>query len=320
MPLRLTFPTHVLLHPQKRAAAFGRFHAHRRSRAAGGFDFPTQLVGTTPDGNVTVYYDPSLGQQGADLAQQILARAGQTYANCQAYFNVPGQPVNVIIAAVNGVTDGSGGAYHYGCDFTSGGDLYEDAAFGDPDRTNGLVVAELTESFMGAQNQGWDCGASNGEALSRLLAELESGGPGGSLSDFATGPAWDQSGRPDYIDATEPTDQNPVSTGCGMVYLYWMISQGYSAAQITQAGCPDGTLASNYQALAGGGNAWGDFSAAVNGLTGAITSDNPWGPIAQQARRPSNGQVYIDPKARTVTVPAGWRLVHAAKAGGCGCG
>jgi hypothetical protein len=280
MSLRITLPTHVLAHPQKRAAAFGRFYAHRRSRAAAGrFDFPTQLVGTTPDGNVTVYYDPSLGQPGADLAQQIFARAAQTYADCQAFFNVPGQPVNVIIAAVNDATDGSGGAYHYGCNFNPGGDLYEDAAFGNPDRTNGLVVAELTESFMGAQNKGWDCGASNGEALSRFLAELLSGGPDGSLADFATGPSWDQSGRPNYIDATDPTDQNPISTGCGIVYLYWMLSKGYTAAQITQAGCPDGTLASNYQALTGVANAWAAFSAAVNALTTGIKSDDPWGAI-----------------------------------------
>lgn len=278
MAARLLFPTHVHVHPHRRAVAIGRFYAQRRARAAGPFDYPTQLAGTTPDGNVTVYYDPSLGQPGADLAREVLARAPQTYADTQAFFNVPGQPVNVILAALNGATDGSGGAYHYGCNFNPGGDLYEDVAFGNPDRTLGLVVAELTESFMGAQNAGWDCGGSNGEALSRFLAELLSGGPDGALADYATGPAWDQAGRPDYIDATEPTDQNAVSTGCGVVYLYWMLSRGFSAAQITQAGCPDGTLASNYRALTGGSDAWGDFSAAVNGLTGGITSDNPWGP------------------------------------------
>src|ERR1700674_793464 len=154
MSLRLTLPTHIRLNPHEQAAAFGRYHANRRRRAAepkaAAFDFPTQLVGTTPDGNVTVYYDPSLGQPGADLADQLFARVATTYSDCQAFFNVPGQPVNVIIAAVNGPTDGSGGAYHYGCNFNPGNDLYCDAAFGNPDLTNGLVVAELTECFMGA--------------------------------------------------------------------------------------------------------------------------------------------------------------------------
>jgi hypothetical protein len=266
----------------RRAAAFGRHHADLRRRAAsatpGGFDFPTRFVGATPDGNTTVYNDPGLGQPGADLAQQILGRAVDTYNQCQAFFGIPGQHVNVIIAAVNGVTDGSGGAYHYGCDFNTGADLYCDAALGNAELTNGLVVAELTESFMGTQGRGWNCGGSNGEALSRFLAELLSGGAGGALAAYATGPRWYQDGRPNWIDATEPTDQNVDSTGCGIVYLYWMMSLGFTAAQITQAGCPDGTLASNYTAVAGTGkNAWTDFSAAVSALPSGVPSDNPWG-------------------------------------------
>jgi hypothetical protein len=154
---------------------------------------------------------------------------------------------------------------------------YCDAAFGNATMTNGLVVAELTESFMGAQNKGWDCGGSNGEALSRFLAELESGGPAGALAGFATGPDWDRAGRPNWIDATEPTDQDSVSTGCGVVYLYWMMSQGHTPAQIAQAGCPDGSLASNYQALTGRTSAWNDFLAAVNRLPHGVDSDDPWG-------------------------------------------
>jgi len=316
MSLRFTLPTHVLSNPSKHALAFNRHHANRRLRAAsgaaGGFDFPTQLVGTTPDGRTTVYFDPSLGQPGADLAQGMLARASDTYSRCQLFFGVSGQPVNIIIAAVNGATDGSGGAYHYGCSFGQGGDLYCDAAFGDPDLTNGLVVAELTESFMGAQNRGWDCGASNGEALSRYLAELLSGGASGALSAYATGPAWDQDGRPNWIDATEPTDRNPDSTGCGLVYLYWMTSRGFTAAQITQAGCPDGTLASNYAALTGGSaTAWPDFSSAVSALPAGVTSDDPWSASAGLtiARGQELGHVVIDPQAKTVVIPPGWRTL-----------
>jgi hypothetical protein len=52
-----------------------------------------------------------------------------------------------------GGNDGSGGAYHYGCDFTSGGVLYVDATFAnttvDPlELEIGLYVAELSESFL----------------------------------------------------------------------------------------------------------------------------------------------------------------------------
>src|SRR5262249_12055969 len=148
MALRLTLPTHVLTNAHKQAQALGRYHARRRARAAaGGFDFPTQLVGTTADGNVPGYYDPPPGQPGADLAGQILDLAPNTFASCQTFFNITGQPINVIIAPLSGMNDGSGGAYHHGCNFNPGGDLYEDAALGNPQRTNGLVVAELTESF-----------------------------------------------------------------------------------------------------------------------------------------------------------------------------
>lgn len=278
MAVRLTLPSHFSKEPHARARAFAHVHSRRRHKPAHKFDFPTELVGTTAGGMVTLYYDPHLGSPGLDLANQVFAMVRQTYANCQTYFGIDGQPVNVIIAAVNHATDGSGGAYHAGCGFNPGGDLYCDAAFGNAAMTNGLVVAELTESFMGAQNKGWDCGGSNGEALSRLLAELESGGPAGALAGYATGPDWDRAGRPNWIDATEPTDQDAVSTGCGVLYLYWMMSKGYTAAQITQAACPDGSLASNYQALTGRANAWADFIAAIQALPHGVDSDNPWPP------------------------------------------
>jgi hypothetical protein len=279
MAHRVMLTQQLLSDPHQRAGFYVSARKSRQAIAAaglGGFDYPTQLTGTTQDGNVTVYYDPSLGQDGSDLAQQFLQGAAQAYGDTQAFFAVPGSPVNVIIAALNGSTDGLGGAYHYGCNFNPGGDLYCDAAFGVPDVTTGLFVAELTESFMGAQAVGWDCGGSNGEALSRYLAETETGGANGALAPYASGPSWDQAGRPDWIDATEPTDTNIVSTGCGVVYLYWMQSQGFSAAQITQAGCPDGTLASNYASLTGSNTAWNDFIMAVNGLANGVQSDNPW--------------------------------------------
>ena len=172
MTIRLTLPTHYHTEPHARARAFAHVQSKRRHKPpAHKFDFPTEQVGATAD--VTLYYDPQLGNPGADLAQQIKPTVEQTYVNCRNYFGIDGKAVNVIIAPVNNQTDGTGGAYHYGCSFNPGGDLYIDAAFGNPLMTTGLIVAELTESFMGAQNKGWDCGGSNGEALSRFLAELE---------------------------------------------------------------------------------------------------------------------------------------------------
>jgi hypothetical protein len=314
MSLNMTMPTGRLVDHQKRAHAYASYQAQLREKAvkaaAAAFDFPTRTVGATPDGSVSVYYDPRLGQPGVTLAQQVLSAVGGGYTRCQSFFNVEGQPVRVIIAALNGETDGSGGAYHYGCDFKSGGDIYCDAAFGDPALTIGLFVAELAECFMGLQNRGWNCGASNGEALSRFLAEQASDGCADVMAAYESALQWDAAGRPDWIDATEPTDQDLVSVGCGVVYLYWMLSKGYTAAQIAQAGCPDGTLSSNYTALTGRASAWNSFQTALAALNAPIRSDNPWrNALALQPAAPvalAGGQIVIDTAARTVTLPAGW--------------
>lgn len=241
------------------------------------FDYPATQVGTTPDGLVTVWYDPSLGAAGGIMAQSVLSAAPKAYADCKTWFALPGSPVNLLIVPLSGSGDGTGGAYHYGCDFITGGDLYIDYARNNLAMEIGLFVAELTECFMGAQGRGWDCGGSNGEALSRALAELSSGGPGGALRAFATAPAWSRAGEPDWVDATENTDQDSVATGCGMAYISWMMSQGYSAAQITQAA--GSTLATNYQGLTGRTTAWVDFTAALKGKS--IVDDDPFGGIAK---------------------------------------
>src|ERR1700675_967890 len=158
----------------------------------GQFDYPTVEQGVSLDGFTTVYIDPSLGQPGADLAAALLADAPTLNADCSAWFGIPMQKVNLIIAPLSGGNQGDGGAYHYGCDFAVGGDLYIDAAFANAPMDIGLYIAELTECFMGAAGKGWNCGGSGGEALSRFLAEAESGGANGALAGYSTGPSWDQ--------------------------------------------------------------------------------------------------------------------------------
>lgn len=238
-----------------------------------GFDYPATQVGVA--GNVTVFYDAALGAPGLALAKQLLGAVTKPYNDMQNWFGISGGAVSVVIVPLSGNNDGSGGAYHYGCDFTSGNVLYLDATFaGSTNSLNlevGLYVAELSECFMGPQSGGWNCGYSNGEGLSRFCAEQEN--PAGTLSAFVTGPAWAQAGYPDWISKTEPTDQDSLSTGCAIVYIYWMRSLGYGAPQIVRAA--GATLAANYQALTGKTTAYQDLLAAVRGLT--ITSDNPFG-------------------------------------------
>lgn len=245
----------------------------RLAAARSGFDYPVTQVGAT--GNVTIYYDPILGAQGLDLARQMLTAVRGPYDGMQSFFGIAGGAVSVVIAPLDGETDGSGGAYHYGCDFTTGGVLYLDATITSAtvkslDLEVGLYVAELSEAFMGQQVRGWNCGYSNGEALSRFLAEHET--PPGTMDAFATGPAWDQASRPDWIDQTEPTDQDSISTGCGVVFLYWMRSLGFAASQVVQAG--GATLSTNYRALTGKDTAYQDLLTALSDVT--IRSDNPF--------------------------------------------
>jgi len=254
-------------------------------------DYPATQVGVV--GNITVSYDPALGAPGLALAQQMLNVVAGPYNDMQTFFGIAGSAVTVIIAPLSGNNDGSGGAYHYGCTFTAGGVLYLDATFAsktvNPLQLEiGLYVAELSEAFMGTQNRGWGCGFSNGEGLSRFLAEYETAL--GTLDAFATGPAWAQAGFPDWITTTEPTDRDGVSTGCAIVYIYWMRSLGYTIPQIVQAG--GATLKANYQTLTGKTTAYQDLRAALTGF--AVTTDNPFGaPMEQPALATMGGKLYV---------------------------
>jgi hypothetical protein len=237
------------------------------------FDYPATQVGVS--GSVTIYYDTSLGNAGLAMARQLLARSGKPYDDMQTFFATNGAKVDVVLAPLSSAHDGSGGAYHYGCDFTSGNVLYLDAAFGasivDPLSLQvALYVAELSECFMGAQNRGWGCGFSNGEGLSRFCAETETSLQ--TLQQYYTAPSWAQAGFPDWVSKTEQTDGDAVSTGCAVAYLYWLRSLGYTVAQIAAAG--GSRLADNYQTLTGKTTAYQDLRNALAGVN--VTTDNPF--------------------------------------------
>ncbi len=131
---------------------------------ATGFDRPVTLAGSSA--HFHVYYETGFAN-GPAIAQGVLVTAEKDYNALVNFFGglvLPTFPVNIIVAP------SIGGAYHYGC---SAVDLYCDGDSSmapDIDHTRMLVVAEEVEVFEAAQNQGWDCGASNGEGLSRVLA------------------------------------------------------------------------------------------------------------------------------------------------------
>jgi hypothetical protein len=235
----------------------------------------SQFVGTSPTGRVTVYVDPTIGQPGLQNAQDLLNDADHVVGANDAIFGTTGGPVSVIVFALGNATDGTGGADHMGCDYSTGAAIEVDASFGNSARVSALFEAELSECSM----NGNLCGLSTGEALSRWCAAVISNN---ALSDFATAPQWAQDGMPDYVNKTDSTDQNADSTGCGMAFLSWLMSLGYSLDRIAPAMVAlgdAGTLARLYANLSSdaASNAWPKFQNAIQSLPNGVTSDDPFG-------------------------------------------
>src|SRR5271166_6191126 len=187
----------------------------------------SQLVGVSPSGRVTVYVDPSLGAPGQQNANDLLSDADRASDANDVIFGTTGGNVSVIVFALGGATDGTGGADHMGCDYVSGAAIEVCASFGQSERVSGLFEAELSECSMGGDL----CGLSTGEALSRWCANVIGSN---ALADFVTAPQWAQDGFPDFVNQTDPTDQDADSIGCGMAFLSWLMSQGHTLDQIAQ--------------------------------------------------------------------------------------
>ncbi|MGE5055201.1 MAG: hypothetical protein ACM3WP_13650 [Acidobacteriota bacterium] len=242
----------------------------------------SHLVGTTPSGRVTIYVDPSLGQQALKNAQDLLKDADRVVKANDGLFGTTGGPVSVILFALGGATDGTGGADHNGCDYTTGNAIEVDVSYANPDRVSALFEAELSECSM----NGNLCGESTGEALSRWCAAVIGKN---ALADFATAPQWVSDGMPDFVNKTENTDQSADSTGCGMAFLSWMISQGHGLEKIAPAMVnlgDSGTLAHLYATLTGDSatNAWPKFQDAVKNLPGGIKNDDPFGGLSKPSQ------------------------------------
>jgi hypothetical protein len=234
----------------------------------------SQYVGTSASGRVAVYVDPTLGQPGLQNAQDLLNDADRVANANDSIFGTTGGNVSVIVFALGGATDGTGGADHGGCDYTAGSAIEVDASFGNSARVSALFEAELSECSMGGNL----CGVSTGEALSRWCAAVVGNN---ALSDFATAPTWAQDGMPDYVDKTDPTDQDADSIGCGMAFISWLLSQGHNLGQVAQAMVAlgdSGTLAELYANLTGDAarNAWTKFQSAVQALPNGVSSDDPF--------------------------------------------
>jgi hypothetical protein len=222
-----------------------------------------------------------MGAPGLQNAKDLVNDADRVVAANDQIFGTTGGPVSVIIFALGGRTDGTGGADHNSCNYATGNAIEVCASFGNSARVSALFEAELSECSMGGNL----CGVSTGEALSRWCAAVIGDN---ALADFATAPHWARDGMPDFVNKTDPTDQSADSTGCGMAFISWLLSQGYSLNKIapTMVSLGDGgTLARLFADLTSGAasTAFPKFIAAVKALPGGVTSDDPFAGAPQTA-------------------------------------
>ena len=152
------------------------------------------------------------------------------------------------------------GASHSSC-------MSTDVSVGGKSGTNvdfirSLLVAEADEVFIANFGHGWNCGASNGEGLSRVLANDIYKGV--EPADFISSDVWlNLDPRPNFVDHTEPTDTDYNSIGCSVLFLNWLRFQlNHSWADIVAAG--RSTLAGTYSNLTGEPTGWKDFEAVIN--------------------------------------------------------
>src|SRR5215469_4952854 len=226
------------------------------------------LAGSTAD--FDVYYDTSLGSEGQALADAILGSCEPDLSQLRSFFGgVSAGRFSVYI------DPGTFGAFHYGC----AGTEIHCAAYNatDSDLENFLNCAEVSEVLMAVQAKGWNCGASAGEGLSRVLAtELHPA----SLARFASASRWLNSARPDWVTQTEVTDRDYVSIGCATLFINYLRHQlHFSLAQIVQAAGT--TLQQTYEQLTGSTDAFGPFASLLEAafppnVTVNLPNDNPF--------------------------------------------
>jgi len=212
----------------------------------------------------------------AVLVASVLANCEQDFTTLQGFFGnlaVNNLPFHVTIQT------GNNGGGHKGCDNT---DITCDAFNGgDTNLVSAILVAEVTEVLEANQGRGWDCGKSNGEALSRVLAaalypaELNT-----YQADFSSAKSWLGSNWPNWVDSTDDSDTRYVSIGCGTLFINWMQHQlGFSLNQIIQAA--GGTLAQTLKALTGWTDGISQFKALLTlkftpNTPVALNNDNPF--------------------------------------------
>jgi hypothetical protein len=221
-----------------------------------------------------VSYIATLGKQGASLAQAILQNCERDYTTLQQAFGGLTPHRLPFVVQITGDNSGASHSSCLGTDISIGGKSGSNVDF-----IRSLLVAEADEVFMASFGHGWDCGASNGEGLSRVLANDIYKGV--EPNNFVSSDVWlSLNPRPNFVDQTEPTDTDYNSIGCSVLFLNWLRFQlNHAWADIIAAS--SGTLAATYKNLTGKSTAWTDFQAVIDahfpvGKKYRLGTDNPF--------------------------------------------
>jgi len=232
---------------------------------------------------------PDLLAAGGDqVAAAILAQCENDYIQLCRWFSIhpAGLCFNVTLAGISQFRDGTGGAFHRGC---KSADIYCDVKLNptiDAAISLALLLAEAAEVFSALQNKGWNCGWSNGEGLSRVLAAASY--PNVLPTGYVTSYMWLDGTRLNWVDITHRSDVDAAANGCAVLFLNWMCYQlkiGWYA--ITQAG--GSTLAETYRLVTGKNDGWQRFSTLMDrtyprGQPSKLQTDNPF-PLPSQSQQ-----------------------------------
>jgi hypothetical protein len=233
------------------------------------YDSSLTGMGGNPNG-------PALSQGVLDYCEYDLVRLSMLFGNIMP-------PASSLPFLVN-LVPGAGGAWNNGTNLITCNINTNSAVDGMP----ALVVAEEAEIFMNIQAKGWNPGWSNGEALSRVCAQILY--PERSWL-FSTGSQWlNNNPRPGWVDTVEHTDQDFISIGCGSIFLNYLAYQlNYSWPDIIGAGAPTTNTLSETATILGVQNAYSSFASLLAayypvGTTVRLYTDDvfPLGAISPQ--------------------------------------
>jgi len=222
-----------------------------------------------------VYYDNALGTgAGSSIADIVLSRCDTDYQLLSDIFGSVSPPLPFTVVVASDSLAGSGAYHHSPIDKV----LYcAGNVSADPGFTPGLLVAAEVEVFCAAQGLGWDCSKTNGQGLSRVLAqELYPG----VFDSFHTTDRWLDSGRPDYLTHNPASGVDSLSNGCSVLFLYYLrYILGYEWARIVQTG--GATFEETFVGVTGQSSAYSTFRDFVDswfppGIPSGLQVDNPF--------------------------------------------